>query len=147
MKGLVLAIAVVLMIGSASAQDWPMVIQPPKRWRPPPPPHEPGLYRSLPPSQFSYRGKVYPNYYEFKKSTDFWAYQEDNRLAAERFDQYLMEKERRRQAVVAFSRYRHHFLASTQVWMDENDRWHELARTAWRDLGVEDEEHHLEGSR
>ena len=50
-----------------------------------------------------------------------------------------MEKERRREAAVAFFRYRHHFPASTQVWMDENDRWHELARTAWAKLGVEEE--------
>jgi hypothetical protein len=36
---------------------------------------------------------------------------------------------------------------SQETVLIENDRWHELARTAWRDLGVEDEEHDLEGSR
>ena len=56
-KGLVLAIAVALMIGSAFAQDWPIVIQPPKRWRPPPPPHEPGLYHSHGPSPCSIIGE------------------------------------------------------------------------------------------
>jgi hypothetical protein len=147
MKRLVLFLTVVAIGASVIAEDWPIVIQPPKRWRPPPPPHEPGLYRSQPPSEFHYRGEVYPSFQSFKASAAYLAYQGENRLAAERFDQYLLVKERRRQAAVAYSRYRHHFLASTQVWMDENDRWHELARTAWRDLGVEDEEHYLEGSR
>jgi hypothetical protein len=139
-KTFVLAFAVALMIGSAFAQDWPIVIQRPKRWRPPPPPHEPGLYRSQPPSEFHYRGTVHPSFQSFQSSVAYLAYQDENRLAAEMFNEYLLEKERRRQAAVAYSRYRHHFPASTQVWMDENDRWHELARTAWRDLGVENEE-------
>lgn len=147
LKDFLIAIAVVLTITSVLAQDWPSIIRRPKKWKPPPSPHEPGLYRSEPSSEFTYRVKVYQNYYEFKKSTEFRAYQDDNRRAAERFDQYLLGKERRREAAVDFLRYRHHFLASTQVWMDENDRWHELARTAWAKLGVEDEEHVLDGIR
>jgi hypothetical protein len=146
-KDFLIALAVVLTITAVVAQDWPIFIQRPKRWKAPPPAHEPGLYYSQPPPQFSYRGNVYPNYYEFKKSADYLSYQEDNRRAAARFDRYLMGKERRREAAVDFLRYRHHFLASTQVWIDENDRWHELARTAWRDLGVEGEEHVLDGLR
>jgi hypothetical protein len=146
-KDFVIAFAVVMTIGSVMAQDWPNIIQRPKKWKPPPSPYEPGRYRSEPPSEFTYRGKVYPGFHSFKASADYLSYQEDNRRAAARFNQYLWEKERRRRAAVDFIRYRHHFLASTQVWMDENDRWHELARTAWRDLGVEDEEHVLDGSR
>jgi hypothetical protein len=146
-KDVVRALAVVLTIGSVMAQDWPNIIQRPKRWRPPPSAHEPGWYRSEPPSEFTYRGKVYPSFQSFKASPDYLSYQEDNKRAAARFDRYLMQKERRREAAADFFRYRHRFLASTQVWMDENDRWHETARTAWRDLGVEDEEHVLDGSR
>lgn len=141
MNKLVIVSAVLLVASSfAMAADWPSIIRPPKNWRPPPPPHEPGVYRSPTPSRFSYRGKVYPNYTEFQKSPAFEAYQEENRQAGERFDEYLLMKERRRQAAVAFGGYRHHFLASTQIWMDENARWHEIARTAWRDLGVEVED-------
>ena len=140
MKDSVIAFVVVLTIGSVMAQDWPNIIQRPKRWRPPPPAHEPGWYRSEPPSEFNYHGKVYSSFESFKASADFPAYGEGNRRAAARFDRYLMEKERRREAAVDFLRYRHHFPASTQVWMDENDRWHELARTAWRDLGVEEQQ-------
>jgi hypothetical protein len=146
-KDFLIALAVVLTITSVLAQDWPSIIRRPKKWKPPPSPHEPGRYRSEPLSEFTYRGKVYPSFQSFKASADYLSYLEDNRRAAVRFDRYLMEKERRREAAVDFFRYRHHFLASTQVWMDENDRWHELARTAWRDLGVEDEEHALDGSR
>jgi hypothetical protein len=139
-KDFVIAFVVVLTIGSVMAQDWPNIIQRPKKWRPPPPAHEPGWYRSEAPSEFTYRGKVYSSFQSFKASADYLSYQEDNKRAAARFDRYLMEKEHRRQAAVDFFRYRHHFLASTQVWMDENDRWHEIARTAWSDLGVEEEE-------
>jgi len=146
-KDSLIALVVVLAIASVLAQDWRGIIQSPKRWRPQPAPHQFGLYRSQPPSEFHYRGKVYPSFQSFKASASYLAYQGENRLAAERLDQYLWEKERRRRAAVNFIRYRHHFPASTQVWMDENDRWHELARTAWRDLGVENEERHLEGSR
>jgi hypothetical protein len=139
-KDFVLAFSVVMAIGSVMAQDWPNIIQRPKKWKPPPSPYEPGRYRSELPSEFTYRRKVYPNFQSFKASADYLSYQEDNKQAAARFNQYLWEKERRRRAAVDFIRYRHHFLASTQVWLDENDRWHELSRTAWRDLEVEDEE-------
>ncbi len=122
--------------GVIVAQDWPSNVQPPKGWRPPPP-REPRLYRPKPPSPFPYRGTVYPNYAEFKKSPDFAEYQEENRRAAQRFTRDLLDQEIRRQAAVEFFRYRSHFRASTRFWMDENDRWHALARTAWRDLAAE----------
>ncbi len=134
MKDLVLAFAIVMMIGSAFAQDWSAVLRRPREWRPPPPPHEPGAYRSRPPSPISYRGKSYASYDEFKASPDFVVYKEDNLRAAQRYNRYLLAKELRREAAVDFLRYRHQFRASTQVLMDESDRWHQLARTALSDL-------------
>lgn len=121
-------------VGSVFAQDWPIIVQPPRKWRPPPAPHEPRPNLSGPGSPFTYRGAVYPSYGDFKTSPQYAAYQEENALAALRFEQYLRDKEMRRTAAVNYFRYRTQFPASTQVWMDENARWHNLARTAWAKL-------------
>jgi hypothetical protein len=61
-------------------------------------------------SRFSYRGRAYANYEAFKSSPEFLDYQEENRQAAQRFQEHLQEQERRRQAADDVLRHRRQYL-------------------------------------